>query len=163
MAKPTVDHSQALRQFPYGLYLVGASRNGHPIMILANWVIQVSFSPPLVAVAIEVESKMHQFITDSGYFSVNVLPAGNIELPRAFLKSQEPKEGLINGHAFHFGRHGSPLIEDASSCLECQVVETIVVGDHTLFAGQVIQSFVNSDNPGITLRESGLSYYKKSD
>ena len=71
----TIDHSQVLRQFPYGLYLVGASRNGHPLVILANWVTQVSFVPPLVAAAIEVDSKMHQFIRDSGYFSVNVLPS----------------------------------------------------------------------------------------
>jgi flavin reductase (DIM6/NTAB) family NADH-FMN oxidoreductase RutF len=162
MEKPKVDHSQVLRQFPYGLYLVGASRNGHPLVILANWVTQVSFSPPLVAAAIEVESKMHQFITDSGYFSVNVLPAGNIDLPKAFLKGQEPREGFINGHAFHPARHGSPLIEPASSCLECQVVSTSEAGDHTLFVGQVIYSIQNFPSPGMTLKESGLSYYRKN-
>lgn len=162
MTNPSVDHSQVLRQFPYGLYLVGASRNGHPLVILANWVTQVSFSPPLVAVAIEVESKMYQFIADSGHFSVNVLPAGDTDLPRAFLKSQEPKEGFINGRAFRPGRHGVPLIEDASSSLECQVVATYEAGDHTLFVGQVIQSHLSVQTPGITLRESGLSYHKKT-
>lgn len=162
MKTSVIDHSQVLRQFPYGLYLVGASRNGHPLVILANWVSQVSFSPPLVAVAIEIESKMHQFIADSGFFSVNVLPAGNTDLPRAFLKSQEPMEGLINGHAFKAGRHGSPLIEDSSSSLECRVMATHDAGDHTLFVGQVIQSLLNAQIAGMTLKESGLSYYKKS-
>lgn len=157
-----MDHSQVLRQFPYGLYLVGSSRNGHPLVILANWVSQVSFSPPLVAVAIERESKVHQFISDSGYFSVNVLPAGNTQLPRDFLKSQEPKEGTINGHPFQVSRHGSPLIDDAGSSLECQVVAAHEAGDHTLFIGQVIQSNLIDQSPGITLRESGLSYHKKT-
>ncbi|RPH35565.1 flavin reductase [bacterium] len=162
MEKPNSDHSQVLRQFSYGLYLVGASRNGHPLVILANWVTQVSFSPPLVAVSIEVESKMHQFIADSGHFSVNVLPAGKVELARAFLKSQEPREGLINGHEFRIGRHGSPLLEEASSYLECQITAAHDVGDHTLFVGQVIHSQLNFQSPGITLRESGLSYHKKN-
>lgn len=157
-----MDQSQVLRQFPYGLYLVGSSRNGHPLVILANWVTQVSFSPPLVAVAIEHESKMHQFISDSGYFSVNVLPAGNAQLPRDFLKSQEPKEGTISGHPFQASRHGSPLIDDASSSLECQVVAAHEAGDHTLFVGQVIHGQVNGETAGITLKESGLSYYKKT-
>jgi flavin reductase (DIM6/NTAB) family NADH-FMN oxidoreductase RutF len=157
-----MDHSQVLRQFPYGLYLVGASRNGHPLVILANWVMQVSFSPPLLAVAVEVESKMHTYISDAGYFSVNVLPTGDTDFPRAFLKSQEPKNGEINGHPFRQGRHGSPLIEDAASFLECQVVARHESGDHTLFVGQVMQSFLNSQTPGITLKESGLSYYKKN-
>jgi flavin reductase (DIM6/NTAB) family NADH-FMN oxidoreductase RutF len=160
--KPDMDHSEALRQFPYGLYLLGASRNGHPLVILANWVMQVSFSPPIVVAAIEVESKMHQYITDSGFFSVNVLPAGNVDLPRAFLKSQEPNGGLINGHPYRAGRHGSPLIEDASSVLECRVVAAHEAGDHTLFIGHVVQSSVKSRTSGITLKESGLSYHKKS-
>jgi flavin reductase (DIM6/NTAB) family NADH-FMN oxidoreductase RutF len=157
-----MDHSQVLRQFPYGLYLLGASRNGHPLIILANWVMQVSFSPPMVAVAIEVESKMHHYITDSLHFSVNVLPMGNTDLPRAFLKSQEPREGLINGHPFQMGRHGSPLITDASSSLECQVVASHEAGDHTIFMGLIMHSALHSQTPGITLRESGLSYHKKN-
>jgi flavin reductase (DIM6/NTAB) family NADH-FMN oxidoreductase RutF len=158
-----IDPSQVLRQFPYGLYLVGASRNGHPLIILANWVTQVSFSPPLVAVAVEVQSKMHEFIADSGYFSVNVLPAGNPDLAKDFLKSREPKGGSINGHAFQLGRHASPLIEEANSWVECQVVSIHETGDHTLFVGQVIQSSLNVQGPGMTLRESGLNYYKKND
>ena len=157
-----MDHSQVLKQFPYGLYLLGASRNGHPLVILANWVMQVSFSPPMVAVAIEVESKMHQYITDSRHFSVNVLPMGDTDLPRAFLKSQEPRDGLINGHPFQMGRHGSPLITDASSSLECQVVASHEAGDHTIFMGLVMQSALHNQTPGITLRESGLSYHKKT-
>jgi flavin reductase (DIM6/NTAB) family NADH-FMN oxidoreductase RutF len=129
--------------------------------MLANWVTQVSFSPPLIALAAELESKMHQFITDSGYFSVNVIPTGNIDLARGFLKSHEPKDGTMNGHPFHLGRHGSPFIEEASACLECQVIARQEAGDHSLFVGQVIQSLVNSQSPGMTLKESGLNYYKK--
>ncbi len=159
----SIDHSQVLRQFPYGLYLVGASRNGHPLIILANWVTQVSFSPPLVAFAVEVQSKMHEFIADAGYFSVNVIPAGNPELARAFLKSYEPKGGLINGHPFQLGRHGSPLIDEANSRLECRVVSSHETGDHTLFVGQVIQSQLLGQGPGMTLKESGLNYQKKND
>lgn len=162
METAPVDHSQVLRQFPYGLYLVGASRNGHPLVVLANWVTQVSFSPPLVVVSIELQSKIHQFITVSGYFSVNVLPAGNTELARSFLKSQEMREGKINGHSVELTKHGSPMIGEASAWLECKVETAHEAGDHTLFVGQVIHSHANFESAGMTLRESGLNYRKKS-
>ncbi len=162
MDNPVPDHSPVLRQFPYGLYLLGSSRNGHALVILANWVTQLSFSPPLIGIAIEIGSRMHQYISDSGFFSVNVLPEGGADLAKDFLKSQDPKDKRINGHPFSLARHGSPIIEDASSCLECRIVDSIETGDHTLFIGQVIQSQVNSVSPGMTLKESGLSYFKKS-
>jgi flavin reductase (DIM6/NTAB) family NADH-FMN oxidoreductase RutF len=161
MKEGSIDHSQVLRQFPYGLYVLGASRNGHPLFILANWVSQVSFSPPLIAAAIEVEGKMHQYISDSGCFSVNVLPGGGKELALAFLKSQEPIGGAVNGHSFQLAKHGSPLLDEASSCVECKVVARLETGDHTLFVGQITQSVLHAHGHGMTLKESGLNYQRK--
>jgi flavin reductase (DIM6/NTAB) family NADH-FMN oxidoreductase RutF len=160
MKEPMSDHSPVLQQFPYGLYLVGATRSGRPLLILANWVTQVSFSPPLIAVAIEVDSKMHRHIADAGYFSVNILPTGKRELARDFLKSQEPVGQSVNGHSFRNAPHGSPWIDEAASCLECHVVAGHDAGDHTLFIGRIVQSILHTQGQGMTLKESGLNYQR---
>jgi flavin reductase (DIM6/NTAB) family NADH-FMN oxidoreductase RutF len=163
MVDQGMDHSTAIRQFPYGLYVVGSSRNGHPLLILVNWLTQVSFAPPLIAVSIELNSKMHQFISTSGYFTVNVLPAGHTELARAFLKNQDVVSGgLIGGREFTATRHGAPVIAEASASLECHVKHSYEAGDHTLFVGEVIWSVVNIETTGMTLKESGLSYRRKT-
>ena len=44
---------QALRKFTYGLYIVMCVDGGEVNGFTANWLTQVSFEPPLLAVSIE--------------------------------------------------------------------------------------------------------------
>jgi len=37
-----------------------------------------------------------------------------------------------------------PLIRDAVACFECKVTGRLVTGDHTIFAGEVVASYVSS-------------------
>ena len=47
----------ALRQFTYGLYAVTCIEGNEVNAFTANWLTQISFEPPLVAVSIENNSK----------------------------------------------------------------------------------------------------------
>ena len=44
---------QALRTFSYGLYAVSCANEGEVNAFTVNWLTQVSFEPPLVAVSVE--------------------------------------------------------------------------------------------------------------
>ncbi len=48
---------QALRLFTYGLYAVTSAQGDDINAFTANWLTQVSFEPPLLAVSIENNSK----------------------------------------------------------------------------------------------------------
>jgi len=41
--------------------------------------------------------------------------------------------------------HYCPLIEECIGHLECKVIETTVIGDHTLFTAEVLAASVNGD------------------
>jgi flavin reductase (DIM6/NTAB) family NADH-FMN oxidoreductase RutF len=56
---------RALSAMPYGLYVVGSRDSTGVAVIVANWVMQVSFKPALLAVSIESGSRMKGVIEQS--------------------------------------------------------------------------------------------------
>jgi len=76
----------ALRLFTYGLYAVTCAHEDVANVFTANWLTQVSFDPPMVAVSVENDSASLPLILASGLFAVNVYAAGERELAGALGK-----------------------------------------------------------------------------
>ena len=152
----------ALEHIPYGLYVVGSSDAGFVTTIVANWAMQVSFEPPLVAIAIEGESRIREVIKRSGYFALNMLPAGKTELAKNFLKPKEsiPADQLQSSVAIT--SHGMPFVREAVASLECRVVHEYPAGDHQLFVGEVVHAALREEHRRdvLTLRETGWKYQR---
>ena len=72
-----------LRLFTYGLYAVTCAHEDVANVFTANWLTQVSFDPPMVAVSVENDSASLPLILASGLFAVNVYAAGERELAGA--------------------------------------------------------------------------------
>lgn len=149
-----------LGRIPYGLYIVGSLDQGRIATIVANWVLQVSFHPQLVAVSVEEDSHMRSHIDSSGVFSVNILPAGEKDLAQVFLKPDEPAANRIHGREYRRALHGSPFLLDALACFECKVVRRVEAGDHILFIGEVVDAATHREGEALTLRETGWTYQK---
>jgi flavin reductase (DIM6/NTAB) family NADH-FMN oxidoreductase RutF len=155
------DLAGALRRIPYGLYVVGSLREGVPATMIANWVTQVSFHPPCVAIAVESASKMRGYIEASNIFCVNILPAGATTTAKAFLKGPEAEKETIGGERFTRGKNGTPFLAGASASIECRVLSTIATGDHVLFVGEVVDAALHQEGEEVlTLRETGWKYSK---
>ena len=150
---------RVLRHIPYGLYVVGSLNGRTPAAIVANWVTQVSFSPAWVAIAVEGDSRMREYIAASGVFSVNILPSGGRDTAKAFLKGPEAKSGTIGGRPFEPAKNGTPFLLDAVAAFECRVMNTLEVPDHLLFVGEVVDAVLRREDPDVlTLRETGWHY-----
>jgi len=154
-----VTAKKVLQRIPYGLYVVGSLHDRIPATMVANWVTQVSFAPPWVAIAVEHDSKMREYIERSGVFCVNILPSGATKTAKAFLKSPEAQEGTIGGRAFESGVSGTPFLLDATASFECKVMHTVPVPDHVVFIGEVIDAVLRKEGSGaLTLGETGWRY-----
>ncbi len=150
---------RVLEHIPYGLYVVGSLNGTVPAAIVANWVTQVSFSPPWVAIAVEMDSRMREYIGRSGVFSVNILPSGGKEMAKAFLKGPEAKGDTIGGRKFEPAKNGAPFLVDASASFECRVMHTLEVPDHVVFIGEVVDALLRREGADVlTLRETGWRY-----
>lgn len=154
-AKQTV-----LRHFPYGLYVVTVAADGEEHAMTANWVTQVAFEPPMVAIAVENTSKTIGMIRDSHYFGVSVLAAGQRELAGKLGRSSDQAPNKLKGiKTKPAPASKTPVLAEALGWVECRAIASLPAGDHTLVLGEVVEAGV--ENPGVqplTLHEAGFKY-----
>ncbi len=151
---------KVLRLFTYGLYAVTSRHGEQQSAMTANWLGQVSFEPPMVAVAVENDSHSHQVITASQAFAINVYESGQRaqagSLGRTFAKHPDK----VTEPASQPGpATGSPLLELALGWVECRVTGSIPTGDHTLFIAEVVEAGLNREGTPLTLQETGFKYF----
>ncbi len=143
------DKKTALRMIPYGLYIITAeSSDGRVAAATINWVTQASFEPPLVAVGIKADSQTHDIIKERKCFALNILGKGQQGQAFTFFKALVREGNSIGGESFHSGQTGSPILENTPAFVECNLVETVEKGDHSIFIGEVINSGINKQPEG---------------
>ncbi len=139
----------ALRMIPYGLYVLTAeAKDGRVGAATVNWVTQASFVPPLVAVAVKADSSIHAIIVESRAFCLNILGKGQQALATAFFRPAEREGDRIGGEPFRTGKTGVPILASGAAFLECSVVDSIERGDHSIFAGEVLEAGVVGEIEG---------------
>ena len=140
---------QALRMIPYGLYVLTAeSADGQIAASTVNWVTQASFEPPLVAVGVKTDSGAHAIIKESKTFALNILGKGQDAMAFSFFKPVEREGDSIAGEAFSPGSTGAPILDNARAFVECRLAETVEIGDHSLFVGEVVDAGYPGDLEG---------------
>lgn len=149
---------KALRLLTYGL-CVATSRNDDGLAAgTINWISQSSFTPPLVMVAIKVDSGLHRAVADSRVFAIHIVGKSQKDLATAFFRGAQFADGKLNGYDVETGQTGAPLLLATPAWFECRVLQEVRGGDHTVFVGEVVEAGVRSDEDALTLREAGFAY-----
>ena len=124
----------------YGIYVVSSIKDGKPNGQIANTVFQITPDPPTVAVSINKQNLTWEYIKQSGVFTVSVL---STETPMTFIGTFGFKSGRdidkFDKCKFRNGeKTGAPIVLDYTlSFLEAKVVDSLDVGSHTVFVGEV--------------------------
>jgi flavin reductase (DIM6/NTAB) family NADH-FMN oxidoreductase RutF len=149
---------QALRLFTYGLYAVTTGTLEEVGVFTANWLSQVSFEPPLVAVSVENDSHSLPLIQRTGHFAINVLGAEQRELSGALGKphSQAPEKAA--SLALVAGQTGCPLLTEGLASVECTLEAQLPAGDSTLVLGRVMSAVVHREGEPLTMRAAGFKH-----
>jgi flavin reductase (DIM6/NTAB) family NADH-FMN oxidoreductase RutF len=163
---------EALETFPYGLYIIGSRGADNINGMMADWVMQVSFQPRLVAVSLERNATTLANLRETGVFTVNVLHADDRALAVKFC--QPRKASKIKGRSeaasaviydklsdveYAPGELTScPVLAAALAYLECELHQLVDVGDHTLAVGRVLFGAVLREGEPLTQRLLGWSY-----
>ena len=139
----------ALRMIPYGLYVLTAERgDGKVAAATVNWVTQTSFDPPLVAVGVKGDSLANGVIKETRVFALNVLGKDQQATAFTFFKPLEREGQSIGGESFHSGSTGSPILDSVPAYIECNLVEVVDQGDHSIFVGEVVDAGVSREPEG---------------
>ena len=164
---------QAMHELPYGVYIVGSVEDGQANGMIADWVMQVSFDPRLVAVAFEDDSRSLGRIRGNRAFTINLLTEDQdgLELARHFLQPFDASKIKGRSTAAQAQRHhklddvehsvrpsGCPILADALAWLECAAEQFIEVGDHVLVIGRVLDGAVTASGDPLTSGYTGWIY-----
>jgi flavin reductase (DIM6/NTAB) family NADH-FMN oxidoreductase RutF len=120
-------------------------RSGDKDNIIAlDWHMPTSFSPELYCISIGKTRFSHRLVSESKVFVVNFMP---YELRKKVLYcgrssgrnvDKFKSTGLEKEEASAIN---CPRIKQALAFLECRVVKEVDTGDHTIFVGEVVNSW----------------------
>jgi len=161
----------AMHELPYGIYVIGSARGDRPNAMIADWVMQVSFSPRLVALAFERDSTNLANIRANNALTINLLDEDSMELARAFVqptsgakvqgRSDEAaavEHDKLAGVDYRRDSRGCPILDDALVWIEGQAEQFIEVGDHVIVVASVLDGAVQGSSDPLTSVITGWSY-----
>jgi flavin reductase (DIM6/NTAB) family NADH-FMN oxidoreductase RutF len=147
-----------LRLFTYGLYVIGVSDGTDANVFTANWLTQVSFDPPLLALSVENDCRSHGIIERGRKFAVSVLETGRREMAGDLGRHSTESPDKLSKVAHRFASNGCPVVEDALGYLACEVESSTPAGDSTLYVARVTEAVSLKEGEPLTMRETGFRH-----
>lgn len=149
--------------FPCPVVLVTCvNSTGAPNIITLAWAGTVCSEPPMVGVSIRPTRHSYQLIKDTKEFVINIPPTKFIQ--------ETDYCGIVSGKNIDkfaetkltqekAEKVQAPLIQECPVNLECVLKQTIPLGAHDLFLGEVIQVHIDEK----VLEENGKIDFTKAD
>ncbi len=135
--------------FPLPVVLVTCqSAEQKPNIITLAWCGVVASNPPAVGLGIRPSRYSHSLIEQSKEFVVNI--------PTQKLLDKVDWCGMVSGKNFDKFKEtsltplpaktvGAPLIKECPVNLECKLIQSLSLGTHTLFLGEITALWVNEE------------------
>lgn len=142
------------------MYIATSTHEGAPVGMLASFIEQAGFEPPMVTVAIAPDRIVAKALEAGGKLGINVLDksSGNDLMKPFFGGGDDPFANL----SVIENEHGVPQLADALAFLVCQFREKLPAGDHTIYLCEVIDGEMperaEKDEPMVRIRPNGFKY-----
>jgi len=105
----------------------------------------VSLCPPLVQVCVDHAASLYAALVGNARYGVSILAAEQEALSRRFATAESTRR--FDGIGYRRGESGVLLLDDALAHLECRIVASHEVGDHTMFVGEVESANARNARP----------------
>ena len=151
---------QALGKMTYGIYVLTTSWKEEINGMIASWVSQVSYEPPLVMAAVHEDRYSHSLIEKGRHFALHVLAKKQSSYLERF-KGSDPAVRFASIE-WDTGKSGCPILKDSVAYMECEVREILTPGNHTLFIGEIKDAGVFSDEEILSTLDFAGTYTGKA-
>lgn len=132
----------AMGRFATGVTVITTNDGEDVHGMTANAFMSISMDPKLVTISVDNNANMLDKIKNSGQFAVSFLSDEQQDISMHFA-GQKKKEEEIDFDQIQ----GIPAIKNALSSVVCDVDQSIVIGDHTLFIGKVLDINLTDGDP----------------
>jgi flavin reductase (DIM6/NTAB) family NADH-FMN oxidoreductase RutF/rubredoxin len=139
---------ESLFKITYGLYIVSSGDRIKANGFISNSVFQVTAEPPKFAICCNKLNFTAGFIHTYGVFSVSVLDqnASSETIGKFGYKSGRDLNKMEGSHVIYGDTNVPVVLDDSIAYLECRVVETIDVGTHLIFIGELLNAEVTDES-----------------
>jgi flavin reductase (DIM6/NTAB) family NADH-FMN oxidoreductase RutF len=154
----------ALGRIPSGLFIVTWRDGDQDRGMLASWVMQAGFEPPMLTVAVAPSRGLLTAVESGTPFVVNVLADTQRPLLARFGKPAAAGENPFAGLAVRRPACGAPALTEAAAWLECSPVARTagtaeICCDHVVVLARVTDAGTGPDAPPLVhMRKNGLRY-----
>ncbi|MGL4514958.1 MAG: flavin reductase family protein [Lacipirellulaceae bacterium] len=150
----------ALGRVASGVYVLTIGAGDSATGMLASWVMQAGFDPPMVTVALGAGRHVAERLGAGEPFVLNVIGAEQSIFLKHFGKGFAPGAAAFEGVAAGPGANGAPVLADAIAALECLPTgESFASEDHRVFLARVTAGALRSDDAPMThVRKRGDRY-----
>jgi len=146
---------RTLGKMTHGIYVLTSCHDQEINGMIASWVSQVSYEPPMIMVAVHPNRYSHHLIKKSGTFALHVLAKNQTGLLERF-KGPDPAAKFDN-IPWARGITGCPILKECVAAIECEVKTSYSPGNHTLFVGVVKSGrVISKDSPLCTSDMAGM-------
>jgi len=159
MNEPAKQLAAALGRIPSGLFIVTARRDGLETGMLASWIQQCSFVPPMLSLAVKQGRDLAAWLTEGAAFTVNILERDQTDMIAHFGRGFALGDPAFEGLEVQRPGNGGPVLSEALAYLECRVAGSYPTGDHVLIVARVEAGrMLHDGQPLIHVRKNGLHY-----
>ncbi len=134
---------ETMRTWITGVTIVTGSHEGQSHGMTANSFNSIALDPPTVLVALQHHARTENLVRESGFFGVTILETKQTELAKRFAGQIDPEKPRFDGLETFTLKSNAPLIRGGLAYLDCQVLQSIVVGSTSIFLGKVIAAQVD--------------------
>ncbi len=136
----SIDKQQAQRLFVTGLSLITSYGPCGRNIMAAEWTMQISYEPMLIAVFLHEGSSTLKNIKETKYFGINVASEEQTELisvAGGYSRKEIDKLKIRNLFQTRPNKKQFPLIAGCIINTECKLFMIKKIGDHTMIVGKV--------------------------
>ena len=131
---------RAMRAWTTGVAIVTSIYQGEQYGMTVNSFTSVSIDPPLICVTLKRLTHTYDLVEKSGMFSVTILTAAQRELSDRFAgKTPQILDRFADIQTETISLD-APVFKDGMAYFDCRVVNSMPVGENTLFVAEVLDA-----------------------
>jgi flavin reductase (DIM6/NTAB) family NADH-FMN oxidoreductase RutF len=136
-----------MREVPGAVAVIATAHKGQRGGLIATAWCSLSADPPTLLVCVNRTASAHDAIAASRRFSVNQLAAAHSETIAIFSAQRKlAGDERFKAGEWIFGKSGAPMLRDAITAYECEVVNEFRYETHSVFIGRVTSMSIAHDN-----------------
>ena len=126
----------ALGTFATGITVITTTNSKkEPVGITVNSFTSVSLEPPLILWCLDKNADSYEDFVNCNSFAVHVLHEDQEAISHNFAIKSNNKFAELE---WENGEFGSPILNDFSTCFQCETEERYAGGDHIILLGRIM-------------------------